>query len=118
MDQVSMHEASIMESALESAFGELRRAGRREIVRMKLRVGVLSGVVPDALAFAFESLKGSTPAAGADLEIELMPAVFVCLDCAAEAELTEMTFHCPRCEGCLVLDHGGHELELTQLELN
>jgi hydrogenase nickel incorporation protein HypA/HybF len=113
-----MHEASIMESALGSAAAEMRKAGAREILRMKLRVGVLSGVVPEALKFAFESLKGATPAAGAALEIELMPAVFRCLDCAAEAELEEMAFHCPRCRGCLVLDHGGNELELTQLELN
>ena len=107
-----------MESALESATAELRKAGAREILRMKLRVGVLSGVVPEALEFAFESLKGTTPAAGAVLEIELTPAVFRCLDCTAESKLTKMTFNCPRCQGCLILDHGGNELELTQLELN
>ncbi len=107
-----------MESALESASTELRKAGRREIVRLKLRVGVLSGVVPEALRFAFEALKGGTPASGANLEIELMPAVFRCLDCAALPELTEMAFSCPECQGCLVLDHGGNQLELTQLELN
>ena len=91
-----------MESALESAAVEMRRAGGREILRIKLRVGVLSGVVPEALEFAFESLKGTTPAAGASLEIELMPAVFRCLDCAAAPALTGMTFTCPRCRGCLV----------------
>lgn len=107
-----------MESALRSAAEELRKAGAREILRMKLRVGVLSGVVPEALTFAFEAMKGATPAAGATLEIELMPAVFRCLDCDAEPELTAMTFNCPECRGCLVLDHGGNELELTQLELN
>lgn len=107
-----------MESALESAVGELHKAGGREILRIKLRVGVLSGVVPEALEFAFESLKGATAASRAALEIELVPAVFRCLDCRAETALAEMTFHCPQCQGSLVLDHGGDELELTQLDLN
>lgn len=112
-----MHEASIMESALESAVAELHKAGAQTIIRVKLRVGVLSGVVPEALRFAFEGLKSATPAANATLEIELVPAQFRCLDCAATPELTEMTFSCPLCQGCLVMDRGGNQLELTQLEL-
>lgn len=113
-----MHEASIMESALESAVAEARKAGAEVITRLKLRVGVLSGVVPEALEFAFDALKDGTPAAGAALEIELAPAVFRCLDCEQTAEMVEMAFVCPSCHGALVVDHGGNELELTQLELN
>ncbi len=45
-----------MQSALDSASEELRKAGARNITRMKLLVGVLSGVVPDALEFAFAAL--------------------------------------------------------------
>ena len=113
-----MHEASIMQAALESASAELHKAGAQTITRLKLRVGVLSGVVPEALDFAFEALRAGTPAAAATLEIELAPAVFRCLDCAIMTKLTVMTFTCPECAGCLVVDHGGSQLELTQLELN
>lgn len=113
-----MHEASIMQSALKSATAELQKAGAQQIVRLTLRVGVLSGVVPEALEFAFEALKAGTPAAAATLKIELEPAVFRCLDCAVMTKRTEMTFTCPECDGCLIVDHGGNHLELTQLELN
>ena len=113
-----MHEASIMQAALESACDELSKNGARTIARLRLRVGVLSGVVPEALEFAFEALKAGTPAADASLEIEIEPAVFRCLDCEIMTKLTEMSFICPECAGCIVVDHGGNQLELTQLELN
>jgi len=106
-----------MEAALESAEAEARRAGGAAITRLKLRVGVLSGVVPEALAFAFETLKAGTLAADAVLEIETAPAVFRCLECAATPSLTEMAFSCPACHGPLVVDHGGQQLELAQLEV-
>lgn len=112
-----MHEASIMECTLETACAELRRAGGGAITRLTMRVGVLSGVVPDALSFAFEALKKGTAAAGAALRIELVPAVFRCLDCEACPELTELTYICPTCHGPMVVDHGGDQLELSQLEI-
>lgn len=113
-----MHEASIMQSALDSATEELHKAGGHCITRMKMRVGVLSGVVPEALEFAFAALKTATPAADAELKIEMAPAYFRCLDCKTTVERIEMTFVCPTCDGAMIVDHGGRQLELTQLELN
>ena len=113
-----MHEASIMESILETAVGEAEKTGARRILRIRLRVGILSGVVAEALEFAFEGMKDGTPAADATLEIESAPAVFRCLDCGARPELFEMSFECPACGGPLIVDSGGRQLELLQLELN
>lgn len=113
-----MHEVSIMQSALTSATDELRKSGARKITRIRLRVGVLSGVVPEALEFAFAALRTGTPAAEADLEIVRAPAFLRCLDCGKITEKVEMSFVCPACDGALIVDHGGRQLELTQLELN
>ena len=107
-----------MEAVLEAAAEEARKAGGERISRIRLRVGVLSGVVPEALEFAFESLKSTTIADQATLEIERAPATFRCLECPARHQLTEMSFTCPACSGTLIVDHGGSELELAQLELN
>jgi hydrogenase nickel insertion protein HypA len=73
-----MHEFSIMSSALELAEKNTRAAGATQIHRLKVRVGALSGVVPEALRFAFDGLKDQTLAAGAEFEIELVPAVGWC----------------------------------------
>jgi hydrogenase nickel incorporation protein HypA/HybF len=113
----AMHEASIMESVLETAAAEAAKAGAGRILRIRLKVGILSGVVPEALEFAFKGLKSGTMAAEATLEIEPEPAVFRCLECGALPKLSEMAFECPACGGALVVDHGGGQLELAQLEL-
>ena len=43
-----------------------------------MRVGAFSGVVPDALEFAFEVLKHDTPAETATLEMEVIPLRIYC----------------------------------------
>jgi hydrogenase nickel incorporation protein HypA/HybF len=48
---------------LELAAEKTRAAGATRIHRLKLRIGRLSGVVPEALQFAFDALKTGSPAA-------------------------------------------------------
>lgn len=112
-----MHEASIIEAVLERAIEETRKAGASSVERIRLRVGVLAGVVPEALHFAFEALRQGTPAARASLEVESAPALFRCLDCRHSLESRQLDFTCPACGGPLVVDSGGHQLELIQLEV-
>jgi hydrogenase nickel incorporation protein HypA/HybF len=113
-----MHEASIVEAVLERAAQETRKAGATRIERIRLRVGILSGVVPDALRFAFDALRQGTPAADATLEIETVSACFRCLDCGTVSTRDTFEFTCDACGGTLVLDGGGCELELAQLEVS
>lgn len=66
-----MHELSIALSLVDAVCEELPRLGDKVFVRsVRVRVGPLSGVVPDALAFAFEVAADDSPIAGARLEIE------------------------------------------------
>ena len=66
-----MHELSIMQSALSVALDQARQAGASRVHVIRLRIGALSGVVPDALEFAFEALAPGTPAEGAELAIDM-----------------------------------------------
>lgn len=66
-----MHELSIAISLVEAVCDELPQWGRNVTVRrIVVRVGPLSGVVSDALAFAFDVAAEGTAIAGARLEIE------------------------------------------------
>ena len=65
-----MHELSIMQSALSLALDQARQAGASRVHTIRLRIGALSGVVPDALEFAFEALVPGTLAEGAKLAVE------------------------------------------------
>jgi hydrogenase nickel incorporation protein HypA/HybF len=113
-----MHEFSIMQSTLETAAQKTRAAGATRIHRLKLRIGKLSGVVPEALRFAFDALKTGSPAAGAELEIEEVPAVCWCAGCAAEFETADLTYECPRCHQPSGDLRRGSEMELTSLEIS
>jgi Zn finger protein HypA/HybF involved in hydrogenase expression len=66
-----VHELSIALSLVDAVCEELPRLGSRVAVRsVRIRVGPLSGVVADALAFAFDVAAGDSPIAGARLDIE------------------------------------------------
>ena len=66
-----MHELSIAQSLVDAVCEELPQLGEGVAVKnVYLRVGPLSGVAADALAFAFEAAVADSAIAGARLEIE------------------------------------------------
>jgi hydrogenase nickel incorporation protein HypA/HybF len=113
-----MHELSIMESALSIAVTSARAAGAARIQVLRLRVGALSGVVPEALQFAFEALAPGTAAEGGRLVIEDVLARFWCAGCEREFKSDNLFAECPTCgvpSGDL---RAGRELEIASLEIN
>ncbi len=114
-----MHELSIatslvslVDDALESA-GE---AGTVEAVRVK--VGALSGVVVEALEFAWGVAVEGTRCEGARLEVERVPAVVRCGECGAETTLDHPpVFACGSCGRPASEVISGRELDLIALEL-
>lgn len=113
-----MHEVGVMQSALELAEQQARAAGGAKIHRLHLRVGRLSGVVPEALRFAYEGLRAGTLAADAELEIEEVPAACWCEQCQMEFSAEEMEFECPRCHQVSGRLRRGNELDLASLEIS
>lgn len=114
-----MHELGIMTSAMEAVLQQAREHGARRVHRIVLRIGALSGVEPEALRFAFDVVTRETPAAGAELEIDAVPARAYCAACATEfvAE-SDFIFSCPRCGGLSADLRQGRELELAQIEMS
>ena len=112
-----MHELSIMQNALSQVLEEARRAGASRVHEIRLRIGALSGVVPDALQFAFEALADGTLAEGATLAIENVPARFWCATCRREFESARMFADCPDCGDPSAELRAGREMELASLEI-
>src|SRR5579872_6265656 len=107
-----MHELSIMNSALELALDQAEKAGAVRVHVVRLRIGALSGVVPDALRFAFEALTPGTLAEGAVLDIEGIPARFWCSTCAREFQTEDFFAECPNCHQPSAELRAGREMEL------
>jgi hydrogenase nickel incorporation protein HypA/HybF len=113
-----MHELSIMQGALSQALDQARQAGAVRVHEIRLRIGVLSGVVPEALQFAFEALAAGTPAEGARLTIEKVPARFWCGTCSREFVAEALFADCPDCHNPSGTLRSGRELELVSLEVD
>ncbi|MEF3274983.1 MAG: hydrogenase maturation nickel metallochaperone HypA [Chloroflexus sp.] len=112
-----MHELSIAYNIVNIASTAAAEAGVDEISAVHLRIGVLAGVVADALRFSFAIAAEGTPLAKAELLIEEVPVVVFCPHCNAEQTLPNpRLFRCPRCnQPCGQIIHG-RELELVALE--
>ncbi len=106
-----------MDSALNLALEHAKRAGAARVYAIRLRVGALSGVVPEALRFAFETLAANTPAEGASLEIEEIPARFWCDRCQEEYQTSDALPECPHCHSFSRELRAGRELDLASLEI-
>ena len=113
-----MHELSIMQSALNLALDQARQAGASRVHTIRLRIGALSGAVPEALEFAFEVLVPGTPAEGARLAIEHVPARFWCATCTREFQADDLFAECPGCHNLSGELRAGREMELASLEID
>jgi hydrogenase nickel incorporation protein HypA/HybF len=113
-----MHEISIAQNALELAIQTAQSSGATRIHQLQLRVGAMSGVVPEALLFAFEVVRRGTMADAASLKVETVPVTRWCPDCQVEFSSLDPVQECPKCHQFSHELRSGTELELASLEVS
>lgn len=113
-----MHELSIAIGLVEVACEKAAELGIR-VEALHVRVGALSGVVKEALAFSFDEAVAGTPLAGARLEIEEVPVLVRCPRCGgAPKPASPQRLRCPDCATPTAEVVQGYELELFGLEVS
>ena len=113
-----MHEMAIARSLLGIVLEECSHSGLKRVECIRIQVGALTMVVPDALTFCFRLLSHDTIASGAILDIEEIPVVVRCPMCGELFEGEEQFYSCPRCgpvPGGLELIRG-RELTVVAIE--
>jgi hydrogenase nickel incorporation protein HypA/HybF len=110
-----MHELAIAEAII--AIAERHAAGRR-VTRVEVQVGHLRQVVPSALEFAFQLSTEGTVLEGAELALEVVPAVGRCRGCDTTTELHRFPLLCSACGGYDLELLRGEELLVDALELD
>ena len=106
-----------MAEAVRLAAESARTAGARRITALRLRVGKLSGAVPEAMMFAWDIVRQDTLAADATLTIETVAAACWCVSCQAEFMCEDFISECPRCHDYNGKLLRGRELEIAAMEL-
>lgn len=109
-----MHEMGLAEGILDLV---LDVAGGQKVRRIRLQIGRLQMVVPDSLEFSFQLVSDGTSAAEAVLEIEEVPAHFLCRQCGIESELNHPPFTCLRCGTSDVIVESGDQVLVDEVEL-
>jgi hydrogenase nickel incorporation protein HypA/HybF len=108
---VRVHELSITQSLVEAV---TERTGASRVASVRVRVGRLSGVVPDAMQFCFEVVTAGTPLEGATLEFDQPEGRARCRACDEEFVLADQILLCP-CGSADVAVVGGRELAVASV---
>lgn len=109
-----MHELSITRSVV--AIVSERAAGQR-VMRVRLEIGCLSAILPDAIRFCFDLCAAGTPLAGAALEIDEIPGRGRCNECGADVPLRALVGRCPDCGSAGLRLIAGQELNVKEMEV-
>ncbi len=103
---------------IEQVQAELNRRKIEGSVRaVEVAVGLLSGVVPEALEFAFSALIAGSVLEGARLVIRQVPALCTCQTCQQQTPIQDLAWVCPVCGSQEIVVKGGHELRLEAIEI-
>jgi hydrogenase nickel incorporation protein HypA/HybF len=108
-----VHELSITQSIVDAV---CERAAGRPVLSVKVRVGTLTAVVPEAMRFCFGLVVEGTVAEGARLDIDLRPAATHCRTCGADSEITDPIVLC-RCGSADVDVVTGRELQIVSMRV-
>lgn len=113
-----MHEFSIVESLISTVVNECRNAGFNKIEKIRILIGKASGVMPEALLFAFDILKEDTITKDATLIIEEALLTGRCNNCDRIFTTEEaFIFSCPNCHHSTFEIIAGQELNIIDIEV-
>ena len=113
-----MHEMAIAQSVFDIAFAEAAGHSGARIRKIKLSIGEFSGVVKESLDFAFEAMKKDTPAAEAEIEIEIVRLTALCEECGpVKCRLNDLKFTCGGCGRQLTIT-GGKQMKVDYIDLD
>ena len=108
-----MHELAITQNLVSTV---CERVGEAKVVRVRLAIGRLSGVVPDAVRFCFDVCSAGTALEGAQLEVDEVAARARCRTCGSEAELEDAIALCA-CGSADLEVLSGRELRIRDVEV-
>ena len=112
-----MHELSIAMSIVEQTEQIRKEQSAQKVVRVFLRLGILSGVEHESLAFSFPLAAAGTGTAEAELIINSSPVKLRCGICGSESASDNTFLICRACGSDVVRLISGQELVLESLEL-
>ncbi len=92
-----MHELATTRNIVRICEQAAAEQGGHRVTEIRLRIGALTGIVPECLRDFFPYASKGTVCEGAELICEEIPALIRCSDCGYEG--AAKGWDCPRCGG-------------------
>ncbi len=112
-----MHEYSIVQSLLDSCEQNAIQNDATKVVKVVIKIGVMSGVEPELLKTAFNTFKEKTICEEAEFVVNIQQVLVKCRECLKESELKSLEYTCPNCESVNLEVLDGEDMFLMSLEM-
>jgi hydrogenase nickel incorporation protein HypA/HybF len=112
-----MHEMALTQSLVELIEDEGRKQGFSRVRVVRLEIGALGSVEPEAMRFCFDAAARGAIVEGARLDIDIVPGEGWCLDCAKSVPMFERFGPCPECGRHHVQVDAGDDMRVKELEV-
>lgn len=114
-----MHEISLVQGLLHQLKELAKEHKSSKIISVTMEIGPLSGVVIDSFRFGFDILSVDDDLVrGAKLIVEIPPVTYTCTECGhKETTIGKKPDECLKCRELFLIQEGGEELMLRQVEM-
>ena len=112
-----MHEMALAESMLEIVERTARDNGAARVTLVRVEIGALSHVEPEALRFCFDVVTRESLADGARLDIQTTPGEAWCMPCGMTVALPRLGEACPHCGSYQLSVSGGDAMRVLEIEI-
>lgn len=113
-----MHELSIALGIVKIAEDETAKANAKQVSKIELEIGELSGVEIESLNFVWESAIKDSVLEFAEKDITIIKGKGKCIDCATVFDMEFIYDTCPKCSSILKGILQGKELRVKALEVS
>ena len=113
-----MHEMSIAQSLVDIIREEMGKHNAKTLRSVRLNIGQMSAIVPNALDFCFTVITAETELEGAQLLMDLVPLRGFCQDCDKNFEIENYVFVCPACGSNRIETIAGQDLSIVEMEVD
>lgn len=112
-----MHELSVTQSIIKISSEEAQKAKASIVKEIRIKVGELSGLIPESMQYYFNIASMGTIVESAKLVIEKIPIGIKCNDCGKEENISRGNYHCSSCGSYNIKIIKGNEFFIDSLEV-
>ncbi len=113
-----MHEMSLCQGVVQILEEQAAKHAYSRVKIVRLEIGPLAAVEPEAMRFCFDAATRGTIAENATLDIIETAATAWCFSCEDTVSIAARSAVCPECGSHQLHVTGGDELRIKELEVD